>query len=488
MLQVHNVQLYQRELNTRFPFRYGITSMSDVPHLVVEVDACVDGSRTRGVSADLLPPKWFTKDPTSSYRHHDLPMMLSVIRRTSATAVAVGRASTFFDWWTRLEDQQSEWATEQAVPPLLANFGVSLLERAVIDAMCRARTTTLYQLLAEDGLALDMGQLRAELAGVRTRDVISPQPLQSLIVRHTIGMGDALRESEIAAAERVHDGLPQSLVENIRRYGFTHFKIKVSGDLQHDRQRCHAIRQVVETEVGSAVRFTMDGNENFADMNSFRNWFEQLLDDPQLEPFFAQSLLFVEQPIHRDCALSSSVGDQLADWADAPLIIIDESDCELASLPTALELGYAGTSHKNCKGIVKGLVNAATIQLRRRQGATAILSAEDLGNLPPIALLQDLAMVAALGIEHVERNGHHYFAGMSAWPKKIQHQLLADMPDLFQSLSEDLVAVQVAAGRLKTQSVVTTPFGPKTLPTQSTWGDRLPIDAVDEPMSQRSSW
>ena len=33
-------------------------------------------------------------------------------------------------------------------------------------------------------------------------------------------------------------------------------------------------------------------------------------------------------------------------------------------------------------------------------------------NLPVVPLQQDLAQVAALGIDHVERNGHHYVRGL----------------------------------------------------------------------------
>jgi len=48
---------------------------------------------------------------------------------------------------------------------------------------------------------------------------------------------------------------------------------------------------------------------------------------------------------------------------------------------------------------------------RRDTANEVVLTGEDLCNLGPVAFLQDLAMMALLGIEHVERNGHHYFAG-----------------------------------------------------------------------------
>ena len=51
-------------------------------------------------------------------------------------------------------------------------------------------------------------------------------------------------------------------------------------------------------------------------------------------------------------------------------------------MPRAFNLGYAGVSHKNCKGVIKGLANAALVA--RRGG---LLSAEDLANVVLIGLL-----------------------------------------------------------------------------------------------------
>lgn len=99
-------------------------------------------------------------------------------------------------------------------------------------------------------------------------------------------------------------------------------------------------------------------------------------------------MLFVEQPFHRDVVLREDAVGEMADWPDRPPLIIDESDGAIESLPQALRLGYAGTSHKNCKGIVNVCLLA---QRRREQPAQpAILSGEDLANIGPVALLQDL--------------------------------------------------------------------------------------------------
>jgi cyclopropane fatty-acyl-phospholipid synthase-like methyltransferase len=58
------------------------------------------------------------------------------------------------------------------------------------------------------------------------------------------------------------------------------------------------------------------------------------------------------------------------------------------------------------------------------------MSGEDLCNVGPVALLQDLVVQAALGVTSVERNGHHYFKGLSAWPAAVQAHVLKEHGDV----------------------------------------------------------
>jgi len=176
-----------------------------------------------------------------------------------------------------------------------------------------------------------------------------------------------------------------------------------------------------------------------------------------MEPVF-ERLLFIEQPMHRSVALSNSIAAALLAWKNRPPIILDESDSEIGSLPLALDCGYAGTSHKNCKGIFRGIANACLLAQRRKTGEAAIMSAEDLANIGPIALLQDLAVQACLGNASVERNGHHYFRGLSFWPEDVQHAIRDNHPDLY-SENGGLTALRVEHGKIQLGSVNAAPFG-----------------------------
>jgi hypothetical protein len=160
-------------------------------------------------------------------------------------------------------------------------------------------------------------------------------------------------------------------------------------------------------------------------------------------------------------ALSEDVKRELLAWPDRPPMIIDESDGEVRTAAQALAGGYAGTSHKNCKGVFKGVANACLIAHRRRQhpGANFVISAEDLSNIGPVSLMQDTAVVASLGIPHAERNGHHYFRGLSMLPDDLQSQVLAAHGDLFHRHPRGFVTTRITSGTSGVGSVVDAPFG-----------------------------
>jgi hypothetical protein len=138
---------------------------------------------------------------------------------------------------------------------------------------------------------------------------------------------------------------------------------------------------------------------------------------------------------------------------------MDESDAEITSLPTALSLGYAGTSHKNCKGVFKGAANACLLAQRRSRGETSMMSGEDLSNVAPVAVLQDLAAQACFGITSVERNGHHYFAGLAQFPAALQQHMLTHHADLFVKTDAGWPRLNVDHGHLELGSVLAAPFG-----------------------------
>ena len=449
--------LHRTDVRLRMPFRYGIATMTEGPVLFVRLQVEVHGRIWIGISSDLLPAKWFTKIPEQSIAE-EVAGMLRVIRHAASTGIGL-EGSNVFEIWRQLYEAQMAWATQEGIPPLLANFGVSLVERALIEAAAKATGQPFSQLLLSNELGARLDWLHPELAGVEPGDFLG-EPRPNVVLRHTVGLADPLAESDITDAERLDDGLPQSLEASIRAYGLRHFKIKVNGKLEADLERVSRCAEIIARWAPADFAFSLDGNEQFESIDQFRAFWDKAQGRLELCAFL-DHLLFVEQPLHRKVALEADVAAAFRQWPNRPPVIIDESDGTPVDFRLALDLGYAGTSHKNCKGIFKGAAHRCLIEWRRRKAGSAMLmmSGEDLCNTGPIALLQDLAVMAALGIESVERNGHHYHPGLSQFPEPIQASVLRLHPDLYHPSPSGWPTLRVEDGRLNLGSINRAPFG-----------------------------
>lgn len=455
---LETLEFFVRWTRTRFPFRYGIASMTEVPQLFLRARIATAEGPAIGVAAEGLPPKWFTKNPATTFEQ-DLPEMLGVIRHAAAEGQAIAATPVaFFDFWQELTRRQGAWALAKGIASLLASLGVSLVERVVLDALCRAAAIPLHRMVREGQLRLRLGEIYPELNGIPVGQLWPEQPLDQVWLRHTVGLGDPLTPADIPEGERVNDGLPQDLESAIREGGLRYFKLKLGGQPEQDLVRLRELHMLLERTVSGDFFITMDGNENFPDLARFREFWQAGRRDQHLARLW-QRVLVIEQPVHRARALDDGAGAVLLSWTDHPPMIIDESDGALGALPRALALGYAGVSHKNCKGIVKGLANAALIGRRNQGGHPLVLTGEDLCNLGPVALLHDLAMMALLGIEHVERNGHHYYRGLSMFPASWGGRMLAAHADLYTAHAQGFPRLQITGGQIALASVNAAPFG-----------------------------
>ncbi|MCB1121059.1 MAG: hypothetical protein KJT03_05895, partial [Verrucomicrobiae bacterium] len=324
--------------------------------------------------------------------------------------------------------------------------------------LSRTLQAPLSEVLRNNLLGINLGRIYPELEGYKPSDLLPTTPLRKITARHTVGLGDPLRDGDID--QPLNDGLPHSLEASIQAYGLDHFKIKLCGNLDRDQARLVEIYSVFKQAASGPFFLTLDGNEQYQDIEAFRLHWDQLRQVPEINSLL-EALLFVEQPLHRDHALDAGVKQALADWPEAPPLIIDESEAEIGSLSQALELGYSGTSHKNCKGIVKGIANACLLEFLKKKfpDRSYILSGEDLANVGPIALLQDLAVMSLLGITHVERNGHHYFRGLSMLPEDLRTTVLDHHRDLYRKHEDGFPTLRITDGKLAISSVIEAPFG-----------------------------
>jgi hypothetical protein len=452
-LRLLDATLHRTGTRTRMPFRFGIAVMTEAPHVFLHGTFEINGKAVTGIAAEGLLPKWFDKTPDKS-SEQELDELLLVIRLAVAFAREIS-ASTAFDFWQQLYAAQMPWAADRGLPPLLAHFGVSMVERTLLDALARANNVNFSTLLRENLPGIDLGTIHPRLVGRTPGELLPEKPLAKVIARHTVGLSDPLTAADVPTGEALNDGLPQTLEDCISFYGLHHFKLKVRGDVEADLARLRQVAGVVTRLCGTDYAFTLDGNEQYKELGKFMELWERIRGDAALGPFF-EKLIFIEQPLYRSVALDPSI----ATIQGGPPMIIDESDAEIGDLALALSLGYAGTSHKNCKGVMKGAAHRCLINFLNAEEKTNRyqMSGEDLVNIGPVALLQDLAAQAALGNATVERNGHHYFRGLSIFPASISKAMLASHGDLYTPL-DGFARLNVRGGELDMTSINAAPFG-----------------------------
>ncbi|MDR6535024.1 enolase C-terminal domain-like protein [Variovorax soli] len=453
---IHEIALFERPVVLRLPFRFGVVTLTECPQAFARVRIELgDGRSAWGAAAELMAPKWFDKNLALSNEDN-----FDQLRRVCALArdayLGDATAASAFGHFARHHDAHRLEAARLGFNPLLASYGPALIDRAVLDALCRALQMSFYAAIR--GNAAGIGATQPSFAGIDMDAFLARlQPAPHIEARHTVGLVDAITAADLK--DPVADGLPETLEEVVRVYGHRYFKLKVGGDIAADLARLHAIAAVLD-RADTPYFVSLDGNEQYADATGVAELMARLREAPALVRLY-DAILFVEQPIARRLALDV---DLRAANIGKP-VIVDESDGELDSFVLARARGYAGISSKTCKGFYKSLLNAARCAAwNAGQTQTRyFMSAEDLTTQAGLSVQQDLALVNLLGITHVERNGHHYVNGMAALPAEEQQAFLEAHGDLYER-SHGAVRLRIRDGRIRLGSLDCAGFASAAMP------------------------
>ncbi len=470
--QVAEVVLHERAVRLRMPFRFGVVTLTEAPQLFVRARIrLADGREAWGAGAELLVPKWFDKDLALSNQENFDQLRLAVrIARDAYLADSVSRSA--FGHFAAHYRAQLEACAARGLNPLVASFGPAQIDRAILDALCRALAISFYDAVHANAPGIAPAALAPDLAGFEMDAFLATlTPSARIAARHTVGLVDAIS----GHPRKVEDGLPESLEEVVAAYGHTWFKLKVGGEIEADVARLREIARVLDAS-GVRYRASLDGNEQYDDLAALSALWSRMSAEPELARLVA-AIEFIEQPINRKHAMEKNVS---AVSAIKP-VIIDESDAELGSFPAARALGYRGVSSKMCKGLYKSLLNAARCAQWNGAGdvgARYFMTAEDLTTQAGLAVQQDLALVSALGMTHVERNGHHYVNGMADLPEGEQAAFLAAHPDLYER-SHGAVRLAIRAGELAIGSLAGVGFASGAHPDWNAMTES-PVPSVKE--------
>ncbi len=434
------------------PFRFGAVTITHGQQAVIRLRVrLADGREAWGHGAESLAAKWFDKDPAIS-DEANLHQLRRALELAEAAYLAAGPATPFGLYAETYALHIAACAAE-GLNPLVAGFGPAMLDRAVLDAACRAERTDAFTALRANLPGLAAHPVAPDLAGLDPPAFLaSLHPSPTIEARHTVGLVDPITAADQTAP--VDDGLPETLEEVVATYGHRWFKLKVGGALAADLDRLARVAAVLD-RIPGGYQATIDGNEQYDDADAALALWRAIAAHPRLQRL-AAAVAFIEQPIRRVSAFAAPV-HALA--AERP-VLIDESDDTLAAFPRARALGYAGVSSKLCKGLYKSLLNRARCA---QWGGGAFMSGEDLTTQPGLSVQQDLALATLLGLTHVERNGHHFIDGFGDRPAAEAEATLAAHPDLYRR-SNGRVRLRIEDGRLAIGSLACPGFAAAALP------------------------
>jgi hypothetical protein len=444
------IEFFERDVRLRLPFRFGVVTLREAPQAYARARIrFTDGREVEGGAAEMMVPKWFDKDPSLS-NEDNVEQLRGSLRKAREEYLA--------------HEARSAWRHSAPKRGLVENYGPALLDRALLDALCRGLGVSFYAAIRSNLIGAEM------LEGIDLPAFLaSLQAGKTIAARHTVGLVDPITAGDVKA--RLEDGLPETLEEVVARYGHRWFKLKVGGEIRADVERLTAIATVLDraTRPYSA---SLDGNEQYDDIEGVAELWAAIRATPRLARL-ASSVAYIEQPVKRQHALARRVAG-----IELPLII-DESDDALDAFPRARALGYRGVSSKTCKGLYKALLNGARCAAwnAEKKGSAPFsaekgpgpffMTGEDLTIQPGLALQQDLALVSLLGLSHVERNGHHYVNGMADLPPGEQQAFLAAHPDLYER-SHGAVRPRIRDGRLEIGSLDCQGYASAAMPQWTT--------------------
>ena len=446
-LAVRDIAFFERPVPFARPFRFGAVTINASTQMFVRVEIEVEGKgRATGASAEMLAAKWFDKRPllTAEQTVDELRRSLLIARELY---LAHTEFDTAFGLHARCIGAQVAACAKEDIPPLAAALGPAEIDKAILDALLRAAGVSFF-----DGMAANIAGIDARLSpdlddAALSRFLAARKPLDRVAIRHTVGMDDKI-EGEGGVADPNENA------------GARYFKLKLNGDPVHDAARLARIGGELAT-LPYPTRVTLDANEQYADIAALNALVDRLDHDAALAPI-SSNLLYIEQPMPRDVTRTSPLGA-----LTTRSFIIDEADDSYDAFPAARALGYRGISSKSCKGIYKSIINATRAAAWNADGGSYFISGEDLTCQAGLAVQQDLALGALIGVTHAERNGHHYVDGFAETPGVEIEGFFAAHPDLY---ARDGAKVRLAIhdGDLLTGSLIAPGFASSVHPDWST--------------------
>lgn len=353
----------------RTPIKFGGRVVTDAVVLDVHLDVETrDGRRARGTGSMSLGNAWAWPSATVSgedtlravQRMADLLLSEAQAYRDLGHPLEITH-DLATQHATIAEQVRRELSLAEPMPRLPQLLAASPLEAAIHDAYGKALGQNSYNVLGPEFANRDLSAyLTPEFQGEYLDRYTLRAPKPRMPLYHLVGALDPLTDADIA--QRINDGLPETLPEWINHNGLTHLKLKLNGDdLAWDVDRVVAIERVASAAQRARGcrewHYSLDFNERCASVQYVLDFLAQV---EERSPAALARVQYIEQPTHRD--LKSHPHNRMHAAAKIKPVVIDESLVDLESLLLCRELGYSGVALKACKGHSEALLMGAAAQ------------------------------------------------------------------------------------------------------------------------------
>ena len=417
-MRIVDVQVDTEYIKYRAPMKFGgrVTTDATLLNVTMTVETA-DGRRGQGFGSMPMGNSWGW--PSAQVSPEQTKDAMVVVGRRIAQEAGEYRGSGHpLDITHDLAVRYAAVAEEvvhagglaESMPRLAQLVAASPTEAAIHDAYGKALGENSYNLLGPEFVHRDLGEyLSAEFAGEYLDRYTLRQPKARMPLYHLIGALDPLTDADVA--QRIRDGLPETLPEWIVADGLTHLKIKLNGDdLDWDVERVVSIERVAAHAQAArgctAWCYSADFNEKCANVEYV---LEFLALVGEQSPAALERLQYIEQPTHRD--LRAHRENRMHKAAAIKPVVIDEALVDFESLLLSREQGYSGVALKACKGQSEALLMGAAAQ---KFGM--FLCVQDL-TCPGYSFLHSASLSARIPtVAAIEGNARQYCpAGNAGW-------------------------------------------------------------------------
>ena len=358
-----------------------------------------------------------------------------------------------FDAIRGLYGLATEWVeTNPNFPASIVALGRSLIERALLDAFCRATGRPFFEQLTHNHLGIDFAVGRKELNGRMLGEFLPAMPADRVAVSLTISTSAAA-----ADADSFNELIALACKVGIRRFSLD---LSVNGEGLLTASAIDDLSVAVKAlknAVGPPFRWSLNSASVFASALEFKAFWDGLEEAiPAREG--RSGLLWVEQPFPAEVALGNEVLGLYAEWPKRPAIVLGVSDSDWDMMVKGHSQGYAGVAHNPGRsGVLQGICNAALTQARQAREPVGkwTFGPAAYPVLEPLALLQHLVFSASLNLPQVVLPAAILFQLMQEPSACGWETLIAAHPDLFSSNGELIIE----DGHISSRSVVAAPFG-----------------------------